>query len=139
MTFDEIVAYLRADGWPVEPLRERTIRSSFRGEQRCFQFFVHVEGAYLVLAIVPYHRLPIDEGDAQKMMNRLLHLNRDMTFAKFSVDEDGDVVLSVEYPLPHLDASELRDALNVLTFYADRHWPEIAPIGEDPQPDRTVP
>ncbi len=132
MTFDDIVAYLRTDGWPVEPLREQTIRSSFRGEQRSYPFFVHAETAYLVVAVVPYQRLPVDEDDAQRMMNRLLQLNNEMMFAKFSVDEDGDVILSVEYPLAHLDESELRDALDVLTFYADKHWPEIMSLGELP-------
>lgn len=132
MTFEDIVAYLRSDGWPVEPLREQTIRSSFRGEQRSYTFFVHAEAAYLVVAVVPYQRLPVDEDEAQRLMDRLLHLNNDMMFAKFSVDEDGDVVLSVEYPLAHLDRSELRDALDVLTFYADKHWPEIMALGEAP-------
>lgn len=130
MTFEDIVEYLRSDGWPVEPLREQTVRSSFRGEQRSYTFFVHAEAAYLVVAVVPYQRLPVDEDEAQRLMDRLLHLNNDMMFAKFSVDEDGDVVLSVEYPLAHLDKSELRDALDVLTFYADKHWPEIMALGE---------
>lgn len=138
MTLDDIMAYMKADGWPIEPLREQTFRSSFRGEQRDFQFFVHAESVYLIIAVVPYQRLPVDEEQAQQLMERLLHLNREMMFAKFSVDEDGDVVLSVEYPLAHLDQSELRDALDVLTFYANRHWPEIQPLGEDPQQPRAV-
>jgi hypothetical protein len=48
-----------------------------------------------------------------------------MNLAKFSVDEDGDVVLSVEYRRDDLDASEVRDALDVLSFYAEKHYPEI--------------
>lgn len=138
MTFDEIVAYMTEDGWPVEPLRENTFRSSFRGEQRSFPFFVHAETVYLVLAVVPYLRLPVDEQQAQLLMDRLLHLNRDMMFAKFSVDEDGDVILSVEFPLAHLDGTELRDALDVLTYYASSQWSELSTLGDDPQAPRTV-
>lgn len=134
MTFDEIVSYMQADGWPIEPLRDNTIRSSFRGDLRTFSFFVHAEGTYLVLAAVPYIRLPIEEGPAQRLMDCLLHLNREMMFAKFSVDDDGDVVLSVEYPITDLDESELRDALDVLSFYADRHWQQLSDLGGELQP-----
>jgi len=45
--------------------------------------------------------------------------------AKFSVDEEGDVVLSVEYRLANLDPSEIRDAVDVLSFYADKHGAEV--------------
>jgi hypothetical protein len=132
MTFDEIVSYLQADGWPIEPLRDKAVRSSFRAETRAFTFFVHAEGAYLVLAVVPYLRLPVEEDTAQALMDRLLHLNNEMVFAKFSVDEDGDVILSVEYPMAHLNESEIRDALDVLTYYANTHWPEISEMGGPP-------
>lgn len=138
MTFDEIVAYMKADGWPVEPLQENTFRSSFRSEDRSFPFFVHAENVYLILAVVPYLRLPLDEEQAQQLMDRLLHLNGDMMFAKFSVDEDGDVVLSVEFPLAHLDVSELRDALDVLTYYANGQWALLRPMADDPQQARPV-
>ena len=138
MTFDEIVAYMQGDGWPVEPLRENTFRSSFRGEERNFPFFVHAEAVYLVLAVVPYLRLPADEERAQQLMDRLLHLNREMMFAKFSVDEDGDVVLSVEFPLANLDISELRDALDVLTYYSNLHFQDLVSMGDDPQVLRSV-
>ena len=133
MTFDEIVSYMQADGWPIEPLRDNTIRSSFRGERRAYNFFVHVEGTYLIVAAVPYLRLPVEEPTAVRLMDRLLHLNREMTFAKFSVDDDGDVILSVEYPIANLDESELRDALDVLSFYADRHWQELTDLGGELQ------
>ncbi len=138
MTFDDIVAYMQGDGWPVEPLRDNTFRSSFRAEGRNFPFFVHAESVYLVLAVVPYLRLPAEEALAQHLMDRLLQLNRDMMLAKFSVDEDGDVVLSVEFPLAHLDATELRDALDVLTYYANCHWPELEALGDDPQLPRCM-
>lgn len=131
MTRDEIVAYLAKDGFSIEPLGESTFRSRFRGERRAFPFFVHVDRTYLSLALVPYVRLPAAVDGAEKLMVRLLELNREINFAKFSVDDDGDVVLSVEYPLADLDESEIRDALDVLSFYADRHWDEIRALASD--------
>jgi hypothetical protein len=50
--------------------------------------------------------------------------------AKFSIDDDLDVVLSVEYPTQHLDRSEFDDALDVLSYYADRHYEELRKLAE---------
>lgn len=133
MRFDEIVDYMRADSWPIEPLRELTFRTSFRGRLRSFTFFVHVDGTHIILAAVPYVRIPPDPAVADRLMDRLLHMNREMNLAKFSVDDDGDVVLSVEWPMAEMDTSELRDALDVLTYYADSYWPEIARLAGEPE------
>jgi hypothetical protein len=35
------------------------------------------------------------------------------------------VVLSVEYRLEDLDPSEVRDAIDVLSFYAEKYQPEM--------------
>ena len=42
-----------------------------------------------------------------------------------AADEDGDVLLSVEFPVDDLDDSEIGDALDVLTFYADKHGADV--------------
>ena len=85
----------------------------------------------MTFAVIPFARLPDEErGDA--MADRLLEINREMNMAKLSVDEDGDVVLSVEYPAENLDPSEVRDAVDVLSFYAEKCRGEVqAPISAD--------
>jgi hypothetical protein len=134
MTFDEVLAYLGSDGWPIEKLREQTARSTFRGENGTFSFFIHADEHFIAFAAVPYARLPPDPARAAKLMDRLLHLNREINFAKFSVDDDGDVVLSVEFPLIDLNASEVRDAIDVLTYYADKHSKEVRELVAGPAP-----
>ncbi|HVY45789.1 MAG TPA: YbjN domain-containing protein [Minicystis sp.] len=125
MTFDDVRACLARDGWPVEPVSERTIRSRFRGKDRVFHLYVHLEtgddaGGFVTFAVIPFARLPDDDAAADELGERLLRLNREMNMAKFSIDEDRDVVLSVEYKVADLDPSEVRDALDVLSFYADK-------------------
>ncbi|MFT3775531.1 MAG: YbjN domain-containing protein [Minicystis sp.] len=124
MTFDEVRACLRDDGWPVDVVSDVTLRSRFRSGERIFPLFVHQEPGYVTFAVIPFAKLPDDEsGDV--MADRLLALNREMNLAKFSVDEDADVVLSVEYPIEDLDPSEVRDALDVLSFYAEKYRAEV--------------
>ncbi len=150
MKLDELRGCLEKDGWPVDVVSEVTMRSRFRSGDRVFPLFVHLEPddrsdprppeappgeaapapapqaklTYATFAIIPFARLPPDEaGDL--LADRLLVLNREMNLAKFSVDEDGDVILSVEYPLADLDPSEVRDAVDVLSYYAEKYRAEI--------------
>ncbi len=124
MKFDDVRACLENDGWPVDVVSEVTMRSRFRSGDRIFPVFVHLEADYATFAVIPFARLPTDEsGDV--LADRLLVINREMNLAKFSVDEDGDVILSVEYPLADLDPSEVRDAIDVLSFYAENYRAEV--------------
>jgi hypothetical protein len=142
MTLDEVRACLEKDGWPVDVVSDVTMRSRFRSGDRVFPLFVHLESVemggsapppsrsaaprltYATFAVIPFARLPADEtGDL--LADRLLAFNHEMNLAKFSLDEDGDVILSVEYPLADLDPSEVRDAVDVLSFYAEKYRDEI--------------
>ncbi|MRG92620.1 YbjN domain-containing protein [Polyangium spumosum] len=125
MTLDEIRAVLEAQGWPVERLSEATIRSRFRSKDRIFPLFVHLEPLFVTFAVIPFARLPEDPDSAEALMSRLLKLNREINLAKYSVDDDGDIILSVEYRIEHLDPSEIRDAVDVLSFYADKHHEDV--------------
>ena len=128
MNFEQIITYLQANGWPVERLGENTARSRFKGRARTFPFFVHADPTYMTLLCVPYARLPAEDARAKVLMDRLLHMNRDLNMAKFAVDDDGDVVLAVDYPLETLIESEVRDARDVMSFYADKHWEEVSEL-----------
>jgi len=128
MKLADVKACLEGDGWPVEPLSEVTVRSRFRGNDRVFPLFVHIEPPFITFAVIPFAKLPTDEGDAEALLKRLLRLNREINLAKFSVDDDGDVVLSVEYRLEDLDPSEVRDAVDVLSFYAGKHHGEVTSL-----------
>ncbi len=79
----------------------------------------------LVLLVLPIVRLPGDVDKAEKLYLRLLKLNGELLLARFSLDEDGDVILSVELPLSDLDASEIKDSLDVLSVYAERYQSEL--------------
>ncbi|MEZ4307352.1 MAG: YbjN domain-containing protein [Polyangiaceae bacterium] len=125
MTFEEIRACLTADGWPVDVLSETTMQSRFRGKARIFPVLIHVDEAFVTIAVLPYAHAPEDAEDADDLLRQLLRFNRQMNLAKFSMDEDDDVVLSVEYRLADLDPSEVRDAMDVVSFYADQYHDEV--------------
>lgn len=125
-----IPALLQKGGWPAERIAPETWRSVFHGRAQSFQLFVRVDadGGWALFAIVPYLRSPEGDEAQKKLYDRLLQLNQQLLMAKFSIDDDLDVVLSVEYPTAELDDNEFDDALDVLSYYAERFYPELRPL-----------
>src|ERR1700753_319675 len=127
MTFDEVRACLETSGFPVEDATDTPMKSAFRGKSRVFHVFIHFDREFVTFAVIPYARLPEDELAADALVTRLLRLNREMNMAEFSIDEESDIVLAVEHRIQDLDPSEVRDAVDQLSFYADKFANEIAP------------
>lgn len=125
-----VPALLEKGGWPVDRIAPDTWRSVFHGRAQSFALFVRVdaEGGWALFAIVPYLRSPEGEAAQKKLYDRLLQLNQQLLMAKFSIDDDLDVVLSVEYPTAEIDDNEFDDALDVLSYYAERFYPELRPL-----------
>src|SRR4051794_38831731 len=104
-----VEAFLREQGWPVTELGPGTLRSSFRGNDVTFPLVVQFEEGWVKLTVLPIARMPADATKAEKLYERLLRLNGEIMLARFSLDEDGDVLLSVEFPGSNMNPSEIRD------------------------------
>ncbi len=94
MTFDEIKACLEREGWAVEVVSDDTMRSDFQGAERLFPLFVRLSPPFVVFAVIPFVRLPLELEEGAVLVRRLLQLNREINMAKLSADEEGDVILS---------------------------------------------
>ena len=128
---DTVEQLLKADNRPYERIDPGTWRSSFHGEAKSFRFFVRLTENWIFFTIVPFVRAA-PSGPAERRLHRyLLRLNREINMAKFAIDDEGDVVLTVELPTENLDASEFRDALDALVFYADKHYVEVARAAQE--------
>ncbi len=130
---ETVESLLREGRWDFSRITEDTWRGHFRGRTSTFPFLVRImPSGYLVFAIVPFLASPEDQTAATALYDRLLELNQVLLMAKFSIDDDLDVVLSVEYPTSHFDKSEFVDALDVLSFYADAHFDELKQLAAEP-------
>jgi hypothetical protein len=130
---NSIPRMLSEGGWSCDRISDDTWRSHFRGRFASFPFFVRIDPAgYVLFAIVPFVKSPEEPAKSAPLYQKLLTLNQSLIMAKFSIDDDLDVVLSVEYPTVELDRSEFDDALDVLSYYADRHFTEISSLARPP-------
>lgn len=126
---ETVEALLHEGGWRFDRITEDTWRGRFRGRAGTFPLLLRIDPRrYLTFAVVPYLKSPEDRERAHALYDRLLSLNQTLLMAKFGIDDDLDVVLSVEYPTRELDRSEFADALDVLSYYADVHYEELASL-----------
>lgn len=142
LTDDGIKHVLAGEGYEVRRIAELTYRGQLRAGERHLNFHLRVDPAgYVICAIVPFLKSPEDASHAHRLYLRMMSLNQQLMMAKLSIDDDLDVVLSVEYPSAELDDSELADAVRILAYYADQHSDELTELaaGGDPEPRISLP
>jgi hypothetical protein len=131
---DAIVACMERDGWAVDRLGETSARAVLRCGTATLPLFVWTEEGFAVFAVVPFVRIEREVEDCKELFELLLRLNQRINLARFGVDPDGDVALSVEWRRENIDPSEVRDALDVLAFYAREHREQVAALA-GPRPE----
>jgi hypothetical protein len=130
LTGKGVEEFMAKDGWPYERVDDNTWRSGFRGDVNSFRFFVRLTDNWIFFTIVPFVVAPKNEASALGLYRHLLKLNREINMAKFAIDDDADVVLTVELPTENLDEGEFKDALDALSYYADRHYLDVLNLAQ---------
>jgi hypothetical protein len=110
--------HLVALGWKAQPHGERTWRCAHDTPEGDLQVFVRLTDNWVIASVVPF--LQTRGGNSFELCRWLLRQNRDMFQAKFGIDDDGDVVLTVEVPTESLDFSELRAAFESLVRHGSK-------------------
>lgn len=107
---------LTALGWSPRPWDARTFRCVHDTPEGEIVVFVRLDDNWLIASVVPFLAT---RGQASfELVRWLLRQNRDMYQTKFALDEDGDVVLTVELPTESIDRGEIRTALTDLLRHA---------------------
>ena len=65
-------------------------------------------------------------------LEHLLRLNHRINMAKFMLDDDDDVGLTVEMPIFDLQVGEFEDALRACCIYADENYVELMNLATNP-------
>ncbi|MBN1934826.1 MAG: YbjN domain-containing protein [Anaerolineae bacterium] len=125
VTPEIIAGYFEQYGWSYERVNETDFRTGFRGDVSLFRITVRIAGEWVYFSISPFVIAPQDPECERKLHRHLLKLNHEINMAKFTVDEDGDVILTVELPGESLDYSEFSDALGALSYYADDSYAQV--------------
>ena len=119
---DELIDFFSRYGWQCDRRRHDLFRTGFVGDHGQFEIWVRHADPWLYFTINPF----VDrDGEAHQgpVLDLLLRANHALNMAKFALDNDGDVSLSVELPTEGFGYSQFADALTALSHYADAYRP----------------
>jgi hypothetical protein len=133
VTAETIAEYFEQYGWSYDQISETDFRTGFRGDVSIFRIVVHIADSWVYFSISPFVVAPQDPSCERALYKHLLHLNHEINMAKFTIDQDGDVILTVELPNENLDYSEFSGALGALSYYADDNYAQVFILAQVPQ------
>ncbi len=122
---DDIAEYFSSYGWGYVRAEPTVYRTAFTGETGRYDVWLKVTDTWVFFCINPFVRKPAGEPHGVGTLQAVLRANHEVNLAKFAVDDDGDVSLSVELPAEGFGYTHFCDALTALAHYADALRPRI--------------
>lgn len=129
---DELTDYFERYGWKYERRRGDLYRTGFVGEGGQFEIWVRYADPWVYFTINPFvEKRELEQGHGADILALMLRANHEVNMAKFALDKDGDVSLSVELPTENFGYSQFADALTALSHYADEFRPRFRTAVQD--------
>jgi hypothetical protein len=122
---EDIAGYFDSYGWKYVRQEPSVFRTAFTGETGRYEVWLKVTDTWVFFCINPYVRKPAGQAHGPSTLHAVLRANHEVNLAKFAVDDDGDVSLSVELPADGFRYTHFCDALTALAHYADGWRPRI--------------
>ena len=113
------MAHFKKAEWGFEQIDAETFRAGFAGENGTHVILARVTEFWVVFSIDPFIR---NRGTAwgSGIIQMLAVLNNKTPLAKFSIDEDNDISLTVDFPVDGFSESSFRQAVMTLGRCADQ-------------------
>ena len=121
VTATEFDDFFERYGWRFERRSSGLFRTGFQGDTGQYEIWVRVTEPWVYFTINPFVDRTEDREHGDEVLLLLLRLNHELNMAKFGLDKDGDVALSVEIPTEGFHYSHFADALTALSHYADAY------------------
>ena len=121
MEAEDVPGFFERYGWQYERQGPGLYRTGFLGDTGHYDIWVRVGQHWAYFTINPYVERPGERRHGGETLRLLLEANHELNMAKFAVDEEGDVLLTVELPREDLGYSHFADALTALSHYADAY------------------
>jgi hypothetical protein len=130
ITPETVEDYLKQIDWKATRQDDQNWSTGFRGDNATFTFNIRITDFWI------YFYLPfpvkIQPATRANVIEHLLRLNYQISMAKFLLDSDGDIGLTVELPNSALQVAEFEDAIRAICVYADENYVELVRLATDP-------
>ena len=125
-----IESYFEQLDWPFTRRDEHNWATGYKGEVYTFNFYVRTTDTWLYV-YVPF-QVNVKPEARSNFLEHVLRLNHRINMAKFMLDDDDDVGLTVEMPSTDLQVGEFEDALRAVCIYADENYVELMNLATNP-------
>ena len=129
---ETIEEYFQKYQWSYTRSSETTWITGVRTSVSSFRIFIRITEHWIYFVINPFVVSPAKVEDRLRLYYHILRLNLDMNMAKFGLDSDGDIFLSVELPTENFLYTHFSDALNGISHHAERLYSEIFNLAHNP-------
>lgn len=130
ITPETVDDYLKQIDWKATRQDDQNWSTGFRGDNATFTFQIRTTDFWIYF----YLPFPVKiQPDARaNMIEHLLRLNYKISMAKFLLDSEDDIGLTVELPNAALQVAEFEDAIRAICVYADENYVELVKLATDP-------
>ena len=130
---ERVEKYFAQYGWAFETVEPGLWRTGFRGASDFHVIVLRLTDHWMYMSISPFVDPPEAAECRAQCYEAMLQYNREMNLAKFVLDEDNDVTLTVELPIEALSYTVFSEGLTALAYYADDLYPELNALATDPK------
>jgi len=116
-------------GWRYERTGPGLYRTGFEGDTGAYTIWIRIHEHWIYFTINPFVSHSHIGKHAEKIYRQVLDNNHELNMAKFAVDDEGDILITVEFPREGFLYTHFADALTALSHYADAYWPKFEALG----------
>ncbi len=124
-TSAEVEGYLEQYGWSYRKNGKGVYLSGWVSDKRAYPLRVIVEDNFTTLAVQPFVKTEVDILAFPEVSAHLLELNYHSYMVKVSIDDSGDVALSITLLNEAIDFDQFSSCISILGHYADQVYEEI--------------
>ena len=124
-TSELLESFMLDYGWSFRREGAGLWKSSFRGEEQLFPLSIIMTDNVLSFVIQPFIELSVDWESWPEISRLLLELNSKATMAKFSLNVEGRIELSIEVLNNAFSFDSFSLTVGLLGYYAYAYYEEI--------------
>jgi hypothetical protein len=126
LTPEKVEQYLETYGWSFHAESDLKWVTGWQGEQRSYPLTISLTETWILLQVKPLLRADVEWENWGEVLRHMLELNNDCHMVRLSLDEYGDIILSMQLFSTLMPYDEFSDALGVLGHYAEILYEDLA-------------
>lgn len=123
---ETIEHFLDRYGWTYHGTSDRVWITGWQSDERSYPLTVSLSDTWILFQVKPLIKVSLDWDYLPELTRHILELNNDCHMVKFSIDEFGEIILSLQLFSSSLTYEDFSDALGIIGHYTDLAYESIS-------------